>query len=235
LVKDKSQDGPGGESTGREEQDMKVAIIGAGNVGGALGGSLVRAGHQVTFAARDAAKAREVAGKVGAQAAATVEEAADSAEVVVLAVPFGSVEDVAGRIAGSVGGKVVVDATNPLKADYSGLAIEGTSAAELLAARLGDAKVVKAFNTTFAGVDANPAALGTTLDALFATDDADARAVLVELAGSIGFRPVYVGPLAAARELEAMAWLNIRLQMLTNGSWTSSYVLVGAPEAAVAA
>jgi predicted dinucleotide-binding enzyme len=84
-------------------------------------------------------------------------------------------------------------------------------------------------------VDANPAALGTTLDALFATDDADARAVLVELAGSIGFRPVYVGPLAAARELEAMAWLNIRLQMLTNGSWTSSYVLVGAPEAAVAA
>jgi predicted dinucleotide-binding enzyme len=94
---------------------------------------------------------------------------------------------------------------------------------------------VKAFNTVFAGVDADPTALGTTLDALFATDDADARAAVAALAASIGFRPVHVGPLAAARELEAMAWLNIRLQMLSNGAWTSSYVLVGAPESALAA
>ena len=57
---------------------------------------------------------------------------------------------------------------------------------------------------------------------------------MTDLASSIGFRPVYVGPLAAARELESLAWLNIRLQLITNGSWQTAYVLVGAPEAALA-
>ena len=61
-----------------------------------------------------------------------------------------------------------------------------------------------------------------------------ARAAFREVASAVGFRPVHVGPLAAARELEAMAWLNIRLQFVTNGYWQSSFGLVGAPEAALA-
>jgi hypothetical protein len=92
--------------------------------------------------------------------------------------------------------------------------------------------VVKAFNTLFAGVQGNPAALGTTLDALYATDDDAAAATIAALAESIGFRPVRVGPLAAARELEAMAWLNIRLQLLSDGGWQTSYLLVAPPAAA---
>ena len=80
---------------------------------------------------------------------------------------------------------------------------------------LPDAKVVKAFNTLFATNTANPAAHGTQLDSLFATDDEAAKDAVCGLSGSIGFRPVHVGPLAASRELEAMAWLNIRMQMLT--------------------
>lgn len=214
---------------------MKVAIIGTGNVGSALGGSLARAGHEVTFAARDAAKTKGLAGKLGAHAAATPAEAAAGADAVVVAVPYGAVADVARGIAGRVDGKVVIDATNPLKADYSGLATDGISGAEKLALFLPGARVAKAFNTVFAGVGADPQALGMTVDALYATDDETARETVAALASSIGFRPVCVGPLAAARELEAMAWLNIRLQMLSNGSWTTSYVLVGAPDEAVAA
>ncbi len=214
---------------------MNIAIIGTGNVGGALGTSLARAGHDVTFAGRDAEKASRVAIVAGGSAAGVVEAVRD-ADVVVLAVPFGAVASVAAAIAPVIAGKVVIDTTNPLKADYSGLATgDGPSGAELVAAALPGAKVVKAFNTLFAGNQADPAATGTTLDALYATDDDVARATVAAIATSIGFRPVYVGPLAAARELESLAWLNIRLQLITNGTWQSSYVLVAAPEGALAA
>lgn len=212
---------------------MKVAIVGAGNVGKGLGGSLVRAGHQVTLAGRDVSAVGEAAGAIGARAA-TVADAVAAAEVVVIAVPYPAVSEVLPEI-GSADGKVVIDATNPLKADFSGLALEGTSGAEEIARALPGAKVAKAFNTTFAGVDADPAGAGTTLDSLFAADDPDARAAVTTLASSIGFRPVWVGPLVAARELEALAWLNIRLQVLTGGAWNTSVVLVNAPEAALAA
>lgn len=212
---------------------MNIAVIGTGNVGSALGSSLVKAGHRVTIAGRDTAKAGEVAEAIGAGAATSVGEAAAGADVIVLAVPYGSLETVATAIAAATAGKVVVDATNPLNADYSGLATTGTSAAEQLAAALPGARVVKAFNTLFASNQADPAGQATTLDALFATDDDDAANTLADLAASIGFRPVRVGSLAAARELESLAWLNIRLQLQAGGAWQTAYVLVAPPEAAL--
>jgi predicted dinucleotide-binding enzyme len=215
---------------------MKIAIIGTGNVGRALGTSFLGAGHQVVLAAHDVAKAAEAASAIGALAEGSAALAAGTADVVVIAVPFGAVASVAAEIAPVIAGRVVVDATNPIKPDYSGLATgDGPSGAERLAAALPGARVVKAFNTVFAANQGNPGAQGMTLDALYATDDAEARATFATLASSIGFRPVHVGPLAAARELEAMAWLNIRLQLLTNGSWQTAFVLVAPPEAAKAA
>ena len=214
---------------------MKIAILGAGSVGQSLGGSLVGAGHQVTFAGRDAAKVAEAATAVGATAAGSAAEAAAAAEVVIIAVPHGAAAGVAHEIASVSAGKVVIDATNPLKADYSGLTTgDGPSAAEQLGALLPGARMVKAFNTIMASNQGNPAAHGLTLDALYATDDAGARTTFASLATSIGFRPVCVGPLAAARELESMAWLIIRLQLISNGAWNSAYVMVAPPEAATA-
>ena len=212
---------------------MKIAVIGTGNVGKSLGGSLVRAGHDVTFAAQDAEKTREVAAELGASAADTPAEAATAADVVVLAVPYVAAEDVTSGLADSTAGKIVIDATNPLKADFSGLATEGGgSGAETFARLLPQAHLAKAFNTIFAAVQADPDTHGTTVDALYATDDEHTAAVVAELAASIGFRPVRVGPLSAARELEIMAWLNMRMQMLMGGDWRTSFVLVGAPGAA---
>ena len=215
---------------------MKVAIIGTGNVGSALGGTFARAGHEVTLAARDAGKAKLVAAQVGATAAATPAEAARDADVVVLAVPYSVLDEVAMELAGSAAGKVVVDVTNPLTPDYSGLATEGTrSAAEQLAERLPGAKVVKAFNTLFGAVQANPNAHGQPADVLVAGDDDDATSKVAELASSAGFRPVVAGPLDAARQMESLAFLNIRMQMQSGGDWQSAVVILGAPPAAIAA
>ena len=215
---------------------MKVAIIGTGNVGAALGSSLLKAKHSVIVTSADPAKAGDVADRIGASVAGTPLEAATTAEAIVIAVPWGAAEDVARAIAPATNGKLVIDATNPLRPDYSGLATaDGPSGGERIAAILATARVVKGFNTLFAGVQGDPDSLGTMLDALFATDDDEAAAAFATLATSVGFRPVRVGPLAAARELEAMAWLNIRLQILSNGKWQSSYVLVNPPETALAA
>ena len=201
---------------------MKIAVIGTGNVGGALGKALAGAGHDITYAARDRAKTESTAQEVGAQAAPSPAEAVKDADVVILAVPFTAVEGVTAEIAEVASGKLVVDVTNPLEPDYSGLStVGGPSGGEQVAASLPGASVDKGFNTVLAANQANPAAH-------------EASAEFAKLASSIGFRPIKVGPLSAAAELEAMAWLNIRLQMLANGSWDSAYVLVSPPPAAVA-
>jgi predicted dinucleotide-binding enzyme len=214
---------------------MKVAIIGAGNVGRALGTSIAAAGNDVIFASTGGS-ATAAAESVGsrARAAGSPADAAAAADVVILAVPYSAAQNVADQIAGRVAGKIVVDATNPLAPDMSGLATgHGTSGAETVAARLPDAIVVKAFNTIFATVQANPRAHVDRVDALFATDDAVTREAVATLIESMGFRPVWVGGLARARELEAMAFLNITLQMATGGNWATSYKLVGAPVGAL--
>jgi NADPH-dependent F420 reductase len=215
---------------------MKIAIIGTGNVGVALGTSFTRAGHEVTYAAQDASKTRKIAGEVGAHAASSASNAASAADVIVLAVPYTAAAGVAREISGVTAGKVVIDATNPLKADYSGLSTEGgPSGAERIADVAGDANVVKAFNTVFASVQANPRINGQPADALIAGDDEAAKATVAELVSSIGMRPIDAGSLAAAHELEALAWLNIALQLRSGGNWSSSFVLLGAPEKAIAA
>lgn len=214
---------------------MKIAVIGAGNVGGALGKALAGAGHDVIYAARDRARLEAKAQEAGAGSAPSAADAVMTAEVVILAIPFTAVDEVASEIAGAASGKLVVDVTNPLKPDYSGLStVGGPSGGERVAAALPGAKVVKGFNTVFASNQANAAAHGQVLDALYATDDDAAAADFASLASSIGFRPVKVGPLSAAAELEAMAWLNIRLQMIANGAWNSAFVLVAPPAAAIA-
>lgn len=211
----------------------KIAIIGTGNVGSAIGGGAAKAGYEVVFAGQDAAKAQQVAEAAGATAVASVREAAADADIIVLAVPYGSIAAVAAEIAPVADGKIVVDPTNPLKPDYSGLALQDSSGAEEISRLLPNSKVVKAFNTVFAGNAANPQGLGFQLDSLFATDDEAAKDAICGLSSSIGFRPIHVGPLFAARELEAMAWLNIRLQLISNGNWNTAYALVSPPEAAL--
>jgi hypothetical protein len=201
---------------------MKVAIIGAGNVGKALATSITRAGHEVTLSASSPESAREAAAEVGAQPAATNTDAVKGAEVVILAVPFvGAGPEVAAEIRDAVDGKTIVDVTNPLKPDYSGLATD-TSAAEEFQTLLPEASVVKAFNTIFASNQANPS---PDIDGFVAGDDDKAKQRVISLVQSIGFAPVDVGPLSAARHLEGMAFINIGLNAANGWSWTSAWRL----------
>ncbi len=202
---------------------MKVAIIGAGNVGKALGTSLTRAGHDVVISASSPDSAEAAAHEVGASAAPSNADAVRAAEVVVLAVPYvGAGEDVASDIASEAAGRVVIDVTNPIKPDYSGLAVDGTSAAEEFQRRLPEAKVVKAFNTILAANQANPS---PEIDGFVAGDDPDAKQKVIGLVESMGFTPVDVGPLAQARHLEGMAWVNIGLNAGNGWSWHSAWRL----------
>jgi predicted dinucleotide-binding enzyme len=202
---------------------MDIAIIGAGNVGKALAGSLTRAGHQVTISATQPEHAAEAAEATGAQPATSNEQAVSSGDVVILAVPVSAFDEIAGEVGEALRGKVVVDVTNRPTPDPTG---PGTSAAEELQEKVPQASVVKAFNTAFASRQAEPEVDGVPADGFVAGDDPKAKQQVLDLVDSIGFRPVDAGPLAAARTLEGMAWLNISRNM-QGGTWQDAWVLLG--------
>ena len=206
---------------------MRIAIIGAGNVGTAVAGAARHAGHEVVISATSHDKAAKVAAEVGAQAAASNVEAVDGADIVILAVPWGAPIAVVDEIAAAVGSRVIIDATNPLKADYSGLATGERSGAEEVQSHARSARVVKAFNTVFASRQGSPVVDGVALDGFIAGDDATAKAQVSGLLTAIGYRVIDAGPLAAARSLEQLAFLNISLNAANGWSWQSGWKLVG--------
>jgi predicted dinucleotide-binding enzyme len=130
-----------------------------------------------------------------------------------LAVPFSAVNDILAEVGDTLDGKVVIDVTNRLNPDDPGAVLDGSSNAEQIQARAGGARVVKAFNTALAARQADPVVDGVQLDGLVAGGDDAAERQALELVGSVGFRPIDAGPLSMARALEAMAALNIMLQM----------------------
>lgn len=207
---------------------MRIAIIGAGNVGKALAGSATRAGNSVTVSSTTGESARAAAEQTGARAAESNRAAVEGAEIVILAVPYSAVDDVLTSVGDAIAGKVVVDATNPVKADYSGLATGERSGAEEIQAKAPGALVVKAFNTAFAARQDDPkVAGGLRVDGYVAADDDAAKATVLGLAEAIGFNPVDAGGLTMSRHLEGMAWLNISMQMKNGWSWQAGWKLVG--------
>jgi hypothetical protein len=209
---------------------MDIAIIGAGNVGQALASAFKRAGHTVLITSRDPEDAGAVAAATGSIIATSNLEAARAADVVVLAIPFASVPEVAAEIAEAVAGKPVVDVSNRISFGPNGPEIDTTSSnGEALGALLPDAGVVKAFNTLFATHQTDPIADGVQLDGFVAGDDPAAKATVLELVDSIGLNPVDVGPLSRSRQLEALAFLNMTLNIVNQGTWQSGWKLVGAP------
>lgn len=209
---------------------MKIAIIGTGNVGTALATSSVRGGHDVRISGTSEEKAKKAAQETGAKPAGSNREAADGAELIIPAVWFTKMDEVLGDIGDRIAGTVLVDVTNPLKPDYSGLAFEGTSEAEQLQSRAPKARVVKAFNTLFASRQKDPKVGGVALDGLLAGDDEDAKAKVKELMRSMGLRPIDAGPLAMARHLEALGFLNISLNARNDLSWQNGWKYLGPDE-----
>lgn len=192
---------------------MKVTVIGAGNMGAAFVKQLTRAGHQVSVTARSFEKAQAVAAaNVGTTAVATTNAAA-SADVLILATSYSDAINALKSI-GDLSGKVVIDITNPLTADFMGLTLgHSSSAAEEIAKAIPQAEVVKAFNTVFAQVLSDGANFGNgqTVPVFVASDSERAKQTANALAESMGFSTVDAGGLKNARYLEPLAGLNIYL------------------------
>jgi hypothetical protein len=193
---------------------MKIGIIGSGNVGSALGQRWAIAGHEIKYGARNAAKPELVAllKKIGARASAgSVAEAAAFGNVILLTTPWNGTQ-AAIASAGNLAGKIVVDCTNPLKADLSGLSFGlDTSGAEQVAHWANGARVVKCFNTTGAENMTDPR-FGSDRAVMFlAGDDDAAKATVSKLGEDLGFEMVDAGGLEIARLLEPVAMLWVHL------------------------
>jgi predicted dinucleotide-binding enzyme len=195
---------------------MKISILGAGNVGGTLGRGWAGKGHEVFFGVPnpDDAKTQALLTTIGSKArAGTVAEAAAASDLIVLATPWPVTQD-AIKAAGDLTGKVVVDCTNPLTEDFSGLCLGyTTSGAEQVAQWAKCAKVFKAFNTTGFSNMADPVFGGQRAVMFVCGDDAASKPTVLNLAADIGFEPIDAGNLAIARLLEpyGMLWIHLAL------------------------
>jgi len=190
---------------------MQVLVIGAGNMGSAFVKQLSAAGHSVSVTARDAAKAAALAAQYPGVKAVDAAGAADGKDVVVLATAYADAVSALQSV-GNLQGRLVVDITNPLTADYMGLTVgHSTSAAEEIAKAVPSAHVVKAFNTLFAQVLAQGAKLsdGNQATVFYAGDADTAKQTVKALAESLGFATADAGGLKNARYLEPLAGLNI--------------------------
>jgi 8-hydroxy-5-deazaflavin:NADPH oxidoreductase len=181
---------------------MRIWVIGADPLARALGRSWVQAGHQVLFSLGDRTDWDALAAETGGRLATPAEGA--TAEVVLLAAPWAGVGK-ALRTAGSLAGKVVLDATNPHEP------MLGASGAEEVALQAPGARVVKAFNTAAAPVVVQAAAAPGRLSLLYCGDQAAAKQLAAGLIADAGFVPVDAGRLEAAREVEALGRLLLDL------------------------
>jgi predicted dinucleotide-binding enzyme len=196
---------------------MKIAVIGSGNVGGTLGKGWAKKGHDVTFGVRNTSDAKVkqlLAASDGKARAAPVKDAATGAEVIALTVPWDAAQD-AVKNAGNLRDKIVLDCTNPLKPDLSGLTHGyDTSGAEQIAKWAAGARVVKILNTTGFGNMANPVYPEGPSMMLYCGDDAAAKSTAAQLATDLGFAAYDAGPLSEARLLEPLAliWIKLAVQ-----------------------
>jgi 8-hydroxy-5-deazaflavin:NADPH oxidoreductase len=209
---------------------MKLAIIGAGDVGGTLGAAWAdKAGHEVFFGVTNprSDKTQGLLRQIGGTArAGTAAEAAAFGEVIVLATPWPATE-AAIRSMGDLKGRIVLDCTNPLAMGPDGLGLEighGISGAERVQGWAAGASVFKTLNTTGFSNMAEPLFDGMKSVMFVAGDDEAAKPKVLVLVGELGFETVDAGPLRVARLLEphAMLWIHLALNRGFGRDWAFS-------------
>src|SRR4051812_3277502 len=192
---------------------MDITIIGTGNMARGIATRAVEGGQNVTLLGTEKAKADALAQEVPGDLRTGQVGDPLTGEVVVLAVWYQAVPDVLARYGDELDGKVVIDITNPVDPEtYAPLHVEAGSVAQEIANTVPGAKVVKAFNTTFAGTLVEGQVAGTPLDVFMASDDEAAKRAVEQLAADSGLRPIDVGPLALAHQLEGAGYLNMAIQ-----------------------
>ena len=203
---------------------MRIAIIGAGNQGTALGGALETAGHTVVFARRGS----ESDSAPGAEGRPNLADAVRQSEALALTVPSWRLEELLTNLSSlNLSGRIVIDVTNPLTPEKGWARGFSTSNAELVASALPTAEVVKAFNTVFASwLTQGGRALGEQLTGFVASDSLRAKQIALGLVRDVGLDPVDAGGLESARLLEAVGVMLVRLGAFTPLGWSLGMRLV---------
>ena len=194
---------------------MRIAVLGTGKMGTALGERLALVGHEVRVGSRDPERGKDIAAEIGASFGGTYADAVADSEALILAVPWSAAPETLIDL-GDLGGSILIDITNP--------AIRGSSprleasGAELLAQAARNARVVKAWNTLYSEVVRRPGEFeGMRATVFVAGDDADAKDAVSDLVRDIGYDPADAGPLSSSRYLEPLASLMARLDKLSGG------------------
>ena len=206
-----------------------ISIIGAGNMGTAIATIAATGGASVQLLAQDAEKTAAAAAAAGASVVSGVVGDALTGEIVVLALPYPAVAGVLAQYAGQLDGKILVDITNPLDfATFDSLVVPADgSAAQVIAETVPGARVLKAFNTTFAATLATGGVNGVApTTVLVAGDDASAKEALIAVITAGGVAAVDAGALKRARELEALGFLQLTLAAGSSIGWTGGFALV---------
>jgi len=206
-----------------------ISIIGAGNMGTAIAAIAAKGGAAVQLLAQDAEKTRTAATQAGASVVAGVVGDALTGEIVVLALPYPAVAGVLEQYQGRLDGKILVDITNPLDfATFDSLVVPADgSAAQVIAEAVPGARVLKAFNTTFAATLATGGVNGVApTTVLVAGDDSAAKEALIGLLVAGGVLALDAGALKRARELEALGFLQLTLAAAGTTGWTGGFALV---------
>jgi predicted dinucleotide-binding enzyme len=197
----------GAQATPQTSRPMKIGFIGSGNIGGAIGELLAKAGHEVFFSSRNPDSLKPLVARVGSRArAGTPKEAIAFGDVVFLGVPFSSMPQIGRDYAAALNGKIVLDAGNPgvrrdgAMAEAAVAKGAGLATAELLPG----ARIVRAFNQLNFKVFLNEAhRAGDKVAVPLGGDDTQALAVASQLVADAGFEPVIVGSLAASKSFDS--------------------------------
>lgn len=188
-----------------------ITIIGTGNMSSAIGGVLAAGGSSVEYVSHEQSGSAPLTG-----------------DIVVLAVPYPAIAAIVAAYGAQLDGKIIVDITNPLNFEtFDSLVVPaGSSAAAELQAQLPGARVIKAFNTTFAATLATGSLGGVTTTVLIAGDDISAKQQLAAAIAAGGLEAIDAGALARAHELEALGFLQLTLAVGEKVSWTGGFAVV---------
>ena len=206
---------------------MDITIIGTGNMARGIATRALAGDHTVTLLGTEPEKAQALADELSGDARAGSLGDPISADIVVLAIWYQALDDVLDRYGDQLAGKTVVDITNPVDLKtYAPLTLDAGSVAQEIAQKAPGAKVVKAFNTTFAGSLVEGQVAGQPLDVFVASDDDEAKAKVRELAESAGLRVLDAGPLAHAHQLEAAGYLHMAIQPGLGDTYASALKII---------
>ena len=207
---------------------MNVTIIGTGNMGRGIATRLLAGGHGVTLLDREVGRAEDLARELGGSVEAGAVGDPISGEAVVLAVPYEAAAPLVRQYGEALSGKVVVDITNPVNWEtFDGLVTppDSSAAEEIEKAATEGARVVKAFNTTFAGTLVAGGVAGQPLDVYVAGDNAQAKETVSQLVRDGGLVAIDAGPLRRARQLEELGFLGMTLQQPLGLGFQSAWKL----------